>query len=350
MFSFRTTAISEQLDKGLVEGRVACFCTPGCWNSATGKYLWEIFRERGNLERLFLPSAHGPGAGNFDFSASDLEGLDAVVVEIQDVGVRYYGYTRDVMRLLSFRARMESGPSIYIVDHINPAGRVVEGTLPVLDPGPWIPKVAHRHGLTLGELCNLWCSEAGTSFPLHVISALTVEAGRELLPWVIPPSPDVPGLFTCDMYSGGALWTETSVTPGLGTARPYEFIGAPYISNASVPPSPQGVLMRPCSFTPVSGLYAGQECRGYQIILLPGARYHSLLHTLQLMRWFADRFSMFEISSGLLEKIADPVIAEYLGGGITFDIVQEHVKAEEQKWIRKARRFLLYDDSPYRIK
>ena len=68
------------------------------------------------------------------------------------------------------------------------------------------------------------------------------------------------------------------------------------------------------------------------------------------MRWFADRDSRFEITPELLERIDDPVIAEYLRGRITFDIVQEHVKLEEQKWIRKARRFLLYEDSPYRIK
>ena len=49
-------------------------------------------------------------------------------------------------------------------------------------------------------------------------------------------------------------------------------------------------------------------------------------------------------------KVADPVISEYLRGGITFDIVQEHVKAEEQKFIRKAKRYTLYDEQPYRIK
>ena len=350
MFSFRTTAIGEQPDRGLMDGRVACFCTQGSWNSATQTYLSDIFRSRGNLAREFTPTEDGPGAGRIDFSAGDLEGLDAVVVEIQDTGVRYFNYTRDVMRLLSTRARMEEGPSIYIVDHVNPAGRVVEGTIPVLDPGPWIPKVAHRHGLTLGELCYLWCEETGARIPLHVISALTSDAGRDLLPWTIPPSPDVPGMFTCDMFSGGALWTETNITPGLGTTRPYEYIGAPYVSNAAIPPSPQGVLMRPCSFTPAQGLYAGEICHGYQIILLPGAHYHSLLHTVQLIRWFSEHYSMFEVTPALLDRIADPVISEYLRGNITFDIVQEHVKLEEQKWIRKAKRYLLYEDVPYRIK
>ena len=352
MFSFRTTPISEQLDKALNEGRVACFCTPGCWNAATQEYLWDVFRRRGNLVRIFGPSSpeFSPLAGRIDFDASDLEGLDAVVVEIQDVGVRYFGYTRDVMRLLSFRARMEDGPAIYIVDHINPAGRVVEGTVPVVDGDPWTPRVAHRHGLTLGELCHLHCAEIDAHFPLHVISALTSDAGRDLLPWTVAPAPDVTGLFSCDMLGGGGLWCKTSVTPGIGTPRPYEYIGAPFIGNAGIPPSPPGVLMRPCSFVPSSGLYAGQECHGWQIILLPGAQYNSFLHSVLLMRWISERYSMFEITPALLDRICDPVITEYLKGNITYDIVQEHVKGEEQKWIRKARRFLLYEDSPYRIK
>ncbi len=352
MFSFRTTPIAEQLDRSLQDGRVACFCTPNCWDSSTQSYLPDIFRARGNLVKVFGPSGAemDPAARHIDFGAEELEGLDAVVVEIQDVGSRYFPYTRDVLRLLSFRARMEEGPSVYIVDHINPAGRVVEGTIPVLEPGSWTPKVAHRHGLTLAELCTLWYDEIGAKFPLHIISALAGGVGKDLLPWTIAPSPDIPGLFTCDLYSGGALWTASSITPGIGTPRPYEYIGAPFLSNNAIPPSPQGVLMRPCSFTPSFGKYAGEVCNGYQIILLPGAQYHSLLHTVQLMRWIAGRDSRFEITPELLERIDDPVIAEYLRGQITFDIVQEHVKLEEQKWIRKAKRYLLYEDAPYRIK
>lgn len=352
MFSFRTTPIAEQLDRSLQDGRVACFCTPNCWDSSTQSYLPDIFRARGNLVKVFGPSGAemDPAARHIDFGAEELEGLDAVVVEIQDVGSRYFPYTRDVLRLLSFRARMEEGPSVYIVDHINPAGRVVEGTIPVLEPDSWTPKVAHRHGLTLAELCTLWYDEIGAKFPLHIISALAGGVGKDLLPWTIAPSPDIPGLFTCDLYSGGALWTASSITPGIGTPRPYEYIGAPFLSNNAIPPSPQGVLMRPCSFTPSFGKYAGEVCNGYQIILLPGAQYHSLLHTVQLMRWIAGRDSRFEITPELLERIDDPVITEYLRGQITFDIVQEHVKLEEQKWIRKAKRYLLYEDAPYRIK
>ena len=103
MFSFRTTPVEEQLDRSLREGRVACFCTQNCWDPHRGRYLYDIFRERGNLERIFSPrdTELTPDTNHIDFDAAELEGLDAVVVEIQDVGTRYFNYTRDVMRLLS---------------------------------------------------------------------------------------------------------------------------------------------------------------------------------------------------------------------------------------------------------
>ncbi|MBO6249286.1 MAG: hypothetical protein J6N54_10780, partial [Bacteroidales bacterium] len=77
---------------------------------------------------------------------------------------------------------------------------------------------------------------------------------------------------------------------------------------------------------------------------------HSLLHTVQLMRYFLERYSQFELVAGFAEKLADPGIMSYLRGEISFQEVREHVKVEEQKWIRKAKRYSLYDDQPYRIK
>ena len=97
-------------------------------------------------------------------------------------------------------------------------------------------------------------------------------------------------------------------------------------------------------------MYRGENCNGYQIILEPGAEYHSLLHTVQLIRWFKDRYSQFSFRDDFFARLGDPVIEEYLKGTITFDIVQEHVKLEEQKWIRKAKRYMLYGEQPYRIK
>ena len=354
MFSFRTTPLEDQLDKALWEGKVGCFCTQNCWDTEHGRYMYNIFSERGNLKVIFSPrdTELTPLTNHIDIIESEIASLNAIVVEIQDVGSRYFNYTRDVMRLLSMRARTFEGPSIYIVDHINPAGRVVEGTIPAIESDIWTPRVAHRHGLTLGELCVLYCDEIGAKFPLHVISAHVSDVGKDLLPWTIAPSSDIPGMFTCEMYPGGGLWNNTTITPAIGTARPYEYFGAPFIKTEDVRflPTPQGVMMRPCSFTPAAGRYSGERCFGYQIMLQPGAQYHSLLHTLMLMRHFSEKYSQFEMLPELFVKIADPVIEEYLRGRLSFDVVQEHVKLEEQKWIRKAKRFILYDDAPYRKK
>lgn len=354
MFSFRTTPIEDQLDRALLDGKVGCFCTQNCWDAGKGRYLYDIFRERGNLARVFSPDSSelSSSGGHIAFSMDRLRGLSAVVVEIQDAGARYFGYTRDVFHLMSVMKEMgEDAPALYIVDHINPSGRFVEGSMPSGVPEEYTPKVAHRHGLTLGELCNLYSAEIGATFSLHVISCAATPSNRILLPWTIAPSADIPGMFSCPMYSGGGLWAGTNVTPGIGTPRPYEYFGAPFIKPSTLGmPFPDGVLVRPCSFTPAFGMYEGERCYGYQIILLPGAEYHSLLHSLQLLRFFKERYSQFELNESFYRRLADPVLAQYVDGEISFQDAREHVKAEEQKWIRKAKRFLLYDDVPVRIK
>ena len=265
MFSFRTTSLEEQLDKSLQEGRVGCFCTQNCWDTERGRYMYDIFSQRGNLHTVFSPrdTELTPLTNHIEFAAEDLKELNAVVVEIQDVGARYFNYTKDVFKLMdALKALKDEAPSLYIVDHINPAGRVVEGTMPLAELEANVPKVAHRHGLTLGELANLYYHEIGAKFALHVISALATETNKQLMPWTIAPASDIPGLFTCDMYSGGGLWNNTNISPAIGTARPYEYIGAPFVKTASHEPVPaaEGVLMRPCSFTPSCGKYEGKKC------------------------------------------------------------------------------------------
>lgn len=355
MFSFRTTPIEDQLDKALREGRVGCFCTQNCWDTGKGRWMWEIFKDRGNLEVVFTPrdAELTPGTNHIAFDAQQLIGLNAVVVEIQDAGVRWFNYTKDVMQLMEMLHLMgDEAPSLYIIDHLNPSGRVVEGSAPAVAGEMFVPKVAMRHGLTLGELVNLYAAEIGAKFPIHVISAMASESNRQLMPWTIAPASDLPGLFSSYLYSGGGLWNNTTVTPGIGTSRPYEYIGAPFIKPLKPEELPQahGALLRPCSFTPAAGRYAGERCQGFQIMLVPGEQYHSVLHTLHLMRWLREHYSAFEFEPAFWTKLADPVMEAYLREEISFDVVQEHVKAEEQKWIRKAKRYLLYDDQPYRIK
>ena len=144
----------------------------------------------------------------------------------------------------------------------------------------------------------------------------------------------------------------TNITPGIGTARPYEYIGAPFIKtgpNETVPVA-EGVMLRPCSFTPSCGRYEGKKCFGYQIMREPGVEYHSLMHTLQLLRYFKERYEEFMLEDGFEAKISDQMLLDYICGRVSWEETREHIKVEEQKWIRKAKKFVLYDDQPYRIK
>ena len=156
MFSFRTTPLENQLDKALTMGKVGCFCTQNSWDTASGRYMSDLFRDRGNLAIMFSPrdTELTPGTNHSAFEPEALDGLDAVVVEIQDAGARYFNYSKDVFHLMEVLRTMENAPALYIVDHINPAGRIVEGSMPFGTVEPHTPKVAHRHGLTLGELCG----------------------------------------------------------------------------------------------------------------------------------------------------------------------------------------------------
>lgn len=288
----------------------------------------------------------------FSFTPTDFAGVDAVVVDIQDCGSRYFPYTRSVFSLMRALNRMgDSAPSLYVVDHLNPAGRCVEGTMSSSGKGGEFPKTCHRHGLSLGELCHLYQNEISFKSPLHIISALA-HGSVQLLPWTIPPALDIPGLFTCDVYSGAYLWRKTTLSPALGTPRPYEYFGAPFIKNtASEPiPIPEGVILRPCSFVPSEGLYAKQVCHGYQILLLPGYEYHALGHTLQMMRYFKANYPEFSWNDEFVTLLDDKTLYDFVCGESSWPEIQEYLKVEEQKWIRKARKFTLYENNPYRIK
>ena len=106
MFSFRTTPLEDQLDKALVDGKVACFCTQNCWDTVHDRFMYQLFGQRGNLVNVFSPrdAELTPETNHICFGKEQLEGLNAVVVEIQDVGSRYFNYTRDVFRLMSVLA------------------------------------------------------------------------------------------------------------------------------------------------------------------------------------------------------------------------------------------------------
>lgn len=400
MFSFRTTPLNEQPDLALNRGRVGLLCNQTAWNPRTGRYLAEEWAETGRLVRLFCPEDgfFGERNGAGPVSAADpglhlpdcewvclsrqpdeleeqrrteaFRDLDALVIELQDVGSRYFQVPNLLYSL--FRSLHRSGAtlSVYVADRENPAGRLAEGTLMRTGlASAYGPEgIPHRYGLTVGELANLFYTESGARFPLHIISYAVHPAARVLMPWSVPPGPDFPGVFTAQFCSGTGLWSGTNVCDGRGTTRPFEQIGAPFMASLfdrpevpdwndpAHPLSDPGVWLRRTRFVPVSGRWAGRLCSGFQLLPNPAGTGHTVARTLRMMRLVRERCPEFLLSDPEADGPAtealfgDPVLTAYVAGDLSWEDLREHIKVEEQKWIRKAKRHLLYDEPLWRIK
>ena len=206
---------------------------------------------------------------------ASLAGLDLLVVDLPDIGSRFFTYNATVALVLEVCGRV--GVPVLILDRPNPIGGVViEG--PLLDPAQssfvgMLP-IPIRHGLTLGELALLANGTQGYGADLTV---LPVQGWRRDmlypatgLPWVVP-SPNVPTLATAIVYPGTCLFEGTMLTEGRGTTLPFELIGAPWLDadrlaeelNALALP---GLRWRAAAFTPGHGrIYVNEVCYGVQL-------------------------------------------------------------------------------------
>ncbi|GAB3296520.1 DUF1343 domain-containing protein [Parasphingorhabdus pacifica] len=201
-------------------------------------------------------------------------GVEHVVFDIADVGVRFYTYIWSMY--LAMRAAAEVGAAFTVLDRPNPiGGRRVAG--PLLDPdfasGVGMLPIAMQHGMTVGELAKLFDEQ-------HLPKPL----GRDLrvvrtedwfqrradtgLPWV-PPSPNMPTQDTAMVYPGTGLFEGTLLSEGRGTTRPFEFIGAPGIdwrwAEELDAAGLNGVRFRESYFVPTFSKHEGETCGGVQI-------------------------------------------------------------------------------------
>jgi uncharacterized protein YbbC (DUF1343 family) len=207
-------------------------------------------------------------------TADMLGGLDALVIDLQDVGTRIYTYVYTMANCL--RAARAHDIPVIVCDRPNPIGGVaVEG--PMLDEGftSFVGQfqIPMRHGMTIGELAGLFNDHFGIGARLQVVkmsgwdrAAYFDETG---LPWVLP-SPNLPTLDSTVVYPGTVLVEGTNVSEGRGTTRPFELVGAPWVDpepfaaalNATGLP---GVWLRPAAFEPTFQKHARTMCGGVQV-------------------------------------------------------------------------------------
>ncbi len=210
-------------------------------------------------------------------AVEDLEKLDAVVIDLQDVGAPFYTYETTVGYFLEGAAKAEI--EVIVLDRPNPiTGSFVQG--PVSDEGresfTHYSSVPVRHGMTLGELAKMFNAERKIGARLEVVAMQGWQRGDWFdstgLGWV-NPSPNMRSLTEATLYPGVALIEGTNVSVGRGTDTPFELVGAPwikgkelaaYLNQRSIP----SVRFVPVTFTPSSSNFAGQNCEGVNVVLL----------------------------------------------------------------------------------
>jgi len=206
-----------------------------------------------------------------------LDGLDALVFDVQDAGTRFYTYISTMG--YAMEAAAKRGIDFYVLDRPNPINAsLVQG--PVMDEDlkgftGYFP-LPVRHGMTVGELAGMFNVEAGISAKLHVIpmqgysrSLWYDETG---LKWV-SPSPNLRSLTEETLYSGVALVEGANISVGRGTDTPFEVVGAPWIHGRELSRylnecGIAGVTFAPVTFTPKTDRYKRKVCRGVRITLL----------------------------------------------------------------------------------
>ena len=208
-----------------------------------------------------------------------LEGVDVLLFDMQDIGSRYYTYVSTMA--LAMEAAGEQDIPFIVLDRPNPVrGDVVQGNL--LKPGyetfVGMYPVPMRHGMTAGELAQLYVGEFGLEVDLHVVPldgwTRDMTFDQTQLPWV-PPSPNMPSLESALAYPGTCLFEGTPISVGRGTDRAFQWVGAPWLDGVQLAESLNGygingVRFESTTFTPRNAgdrKFEGQEVSG--VLLIP---------------------------------------------------------------------------------
>jgi uncharacterized protein YbbC (DUF1343 family) len=222
-------------------------------------------------------SLYGTDVTSLRPTPEQLAGLDALVIDLQDVGSRYY--TFQATMLLCIEAAFEQSLRVVVLDRPNPLGGIaVEGPtiLPGYESFVGIHPVAIRHGMTVGELACLYVAERNLSGDLLVVPCEGLRRDMTFdqtgLPWVMP-SPNMPTLETAFVYPGQCLLEGTNASEGRGTTRPFEICGmhgidTPALAERLRAENMPGVTFRPVWFTPTFQKFADKLCGGVQLHVL----------------------------------------------------------------------------------
>jgi uncharacterized protein YbbC (DUF1343 family)/CubicO group peptidase (beta-lactamase class C family) len=254
-------------------------------------------------------------------TSGQLKDLDAVVFDIQDVGVRFYTYISTLGYLMEEAAKAHL--PVFVLDRPNPIGGInVEGALADADKLSFTAyhMIPVRHGLTIGELAQLFNQQRRIGCDLRVVKMegwqRSMWFDETNLTW-INPSPNMRSLTEATLYPGVGLLETTNVSVGRGTDTPFEVVGAPWIKGPELSDylnrrSITGVRFVPLQFTPKSSVFKDEACGGINIIVVDRSRFNPLragieiavaLRHLYPEHWQVDKYLRLLVNADTLERV-----------------------------------------------
>ncbi len=287
--------------------------------------------------------------------AATLTGIDLVLVDLQDVGARYFTYFSTTVAVM--RAAVRSGKRVVVLDRPNPIGGTVQGN--VLDTAytsfVGIMPIPMRHGMTLGELARLANTELRIGADLTVIPVAgwspTMDLAETSLPFV-PPSPNLRSLEALFHYPGLCLMEGTNLSVGRGTDHPFEQIGAPWLDTTKVLAGLRaaklpgvtfaGVRFRPRK--PGDDKFADTRLFGIRLTMTDRDRYDPTVTAVTIMAVIRSVHpTRLKWTPGQFDRLAgNSSLRKGLESGEAPDSVMEEWPAELAAFVQRRQPALLY--------
>jgi uncharacterized protein YbbC (DUF1343 family)/CubicO group peptidase (beta-lactamase class C family) len=283
-------------------------------------------------------------------SAEQLQGLDALVFDIQDIGCRFYTYIATLGTCMEAAAR--AGVKFIVLDRVNPInGVTVDGPI---HRGHSTFVAYHsiplRHGMTVGEIARMYAAERGVKVDLTVIpiegwkrSMWFDETG---LPW-LNPSPNMRSLRAAILYPGVGLH-ESAVSVGRGTDTPFELVGAPYVNDLELAHALNhagldGVRFVPVQFTPTFSTFSNKFCQGVSLLLTDRDRFQAVdtgvAIGLALRQLAGTNYALTKIS----HLLQSSTIQDGIVSGKTLAELRQQWAADATAFEQRRKPFLLYE-------
>jgi uncharacterized protein YbbC (DUF1343 family) len=291
-----------------------------------------------------------------------LDGIDVLVIDLQDIGARYYTYVYTAAWCA--QACGERGIDVVLCDRPNPlGGLMIEGNLVLEGYRSFVgaSPVATRHAMTYGELLRLFLARKELDCALHVVP---MEGWRRDLwydqtglPFVMP-SPNMPTLDTATVYPGQCLLEGTNLSEGRGTTRPFELFGAPWLDAQALAARLEarqlpGCAWRLASFKPMFQKHAGQICRGLQLHVTDRDHFQSLRTTLAILQdvlalhpedfsWRAEAYEFVQDRLAIDLLLGDPLLRHALCDGAALEDLDEMMAHARAPFLPQREAALLY--------